>query len=100
MPVDTGKEVVKVAVEASGSLAEWWRWVIGGCGAGVVALWGHITGRVKVLEDTAITGKALKEHIDYENEKFRVLFEQSTGNAEILTQVRESVARIEGRLEK
>lgn len=101
---ETVKEVAKVAAEvaqtqAGGALAEWWRWVIGGVGTGLFALWGHITGRVKHLEDTVSTQQMLREHTETEEKKFDALFALARDNAEVLTRVRESVARIEGILD-
>ena len=50
------KEVAHVAVEASGAFSGIWQWIVGSIGAGIGALWLHVTGRVTKLEDK-IVGK-------------------------------------------
>ena len=95
MPVDGAKEVAKVVVESSPGLLQW---AVGGLGAGLAVIWGHITGRIKKMEETAVSAAALKEHIDEENEKFRELFTKHDGIIEKVSEISNAVARIEGAL--
>ena len=97
---DSAKEVVKVAVETSGSLSTFWQWLIGGIGTCVVGVWGHVTGRIKKLEDTVVTAKVLKDHIDDENDKFVELFRKHEMAMEKLSVIGQAVARIEGKINR
>ena len=94
MPVESGKEVVKLAVESSGS--GWIQWTAGGIGGGVAWVWAHITGRLKKIEQTMVTAAFLKEHVDDENQKFKELFTKHDGIIDKVSDIQASVARIEG----
>ena len=97
---DQTKEVAKVVVETSGSLGAFWQWLIGGIGTCVIGVWGHVTGRIKKLEDTVVTAKVLKDHIDDENDKFSELFAKHERTMEKLSVIGEAVARIEGKINR
>ena len=100
MPVEQAKEAAKVLVETSGSLSGVWSWIITALGGSVVGLWGHVTGRIKKLEDTIATSTMLKDHIEDENEKFNAIFEKMDHSADKISTIAASVARIEGVLSR
>ncbi len=100
MPVDTAKEAAKIVLDTSSGLGGLWQSLIGALGVGIAGLWGHVTGRLKKIEDNQVTAAALKEHIDDENEKFRTLFTKHDGISEKVADIAASVARIEGKLDR
>lgn len=100
MPIEQAKEAAKMVVETSGIFSAIWQWIVGGIGAGLIGLWGHITGRVKKLEETHVTSEQLRDHIDSEDLKFNALFEKADKMGDKLSNIAESVARIEGKLNK
>ena len=94
------KEVAHLAVETSGHFGSIWQWIVGMTGAGLVGLWGHLTGRIKRLEDTVSTAKMLQDHIEDENKKFDALFANNHDIHAEVTTIGKAVARIEGMLDK
>lgn len=100
MPIDQAKEAAKLAVETSGVWSNIWQWLLGGVCASGVAVWSHLTGRIRVLEERAVTSEKLSEHIADEQQKFEALFNRHDHLIDTVSEIRESVARIEGRLEK
>lgn len=100
MPVEQAKDAAKLVVEASGVFGEIWKWLIGVLGAGLVGLWGHITGRVAALEKNQVTEARLQKHENIEDEKFNVLFDKNERLIEKVSEIQSSVARIEGKLDR
>lgn len=98
MPVEQIKEATKVIVEASGSLAGVWQWIITAIGGALVGLWSHLTGRLKKLEETVTTQDIMREHAAQEEKKFDALFASHRIIMEEVTIIGKSVARIEGKL--
>ena len=98
MPMETGKEIVKVAVESSSG--GWLQWVAGGIVGGVGWVWAHVTGRLKKIEQTMVTAAYLKEHVDDENQKFKELFTKHDGIIDKVSDIQASVARIEGAISR
>ena len=98
------KEAAKLVVETSGSFTEIWRWIMGATGAGLLGLWGHITSRVKKLEDSSSTlvsiRAELSNHIEDETIKFTDLLSKHDSLSRDMPVVRETVARIAGKLSK
>jgi hypothetical protein len=80
------------------SWGEWARWATGGVVAGVVLVWGHLTGRIKALENTIVTHRTLEQHIDSEEKQFDVLFNHQRETSKAIAEIGKSVARIEGKL--
>lgn len=104
MPIEGAKEVAKVVVESSGSASSW---IVAGFVAAtssVAAMWKYLTKKMSKVEQDAIAAKVIKDaldaHIEDENGKFDVLFQKHDSLHETVTSIRESVARIEGRLER
>lgn len=100
MPIDTAKDAAKVVVETSGSFSGFWQWLVSITGAGVLGIWGHITGRIKKLEDTLVTAQAFDKHIMDEELKFKELMSKHDILLGKISEIGHSVARIEGRLDK
>lgn len=98
MPLETGKEVAKIAVETSGEFVGVWRWIVGAAGTGLLWLGGRLHGRLTRLEESAVFVSTLKAHTEEEEKKFDALFKLLHENTETTTRIRESVARIEGKL--
>ena len=78
------------------SLGEWIRWAIGGVVLGIITIWAHITGRLKALEDNAVTNEVLRTHREREDEKFSILFRKHDEGNTKLNNIGTAVARIEG----
>ena len=114
MPLEESREAAKLVVETSGIFSSFWHWVIAaigtmlsGIGVALVALWGHLTGRIAALEKSHVTDLRLKEHIVDENARFDVLFDKHDRMMlkydhlmDELSRVAQAVARIEGKLDK
>lgn len=101
MPAETAKEAAKAAIEVSGS--GMWQWFAGSLsvvGAGIAGVWGHVTGRIKTLEEIAVSKKQLEDHTREENEKFAALFDKHDDLMREVTVVGKAVARIEGKLDQ
>lgn len=96
MPVDQAKEAAKVVIETSGTFAGIWEYVVSGIGAGILGLLGY----VRKLEKNGITRAQFKEHIETDIEKFDLLFGKHDKVLEKVSSIAESVARIEGKLDK
>ena len=92
MPIETTKDVAKVVTENVSAWSSIWQWTIGGIGTGLVGMWGHVTGRLKKLEETLVTAQQMKEHTEQEDKKFEDLFHE-------VREIGKAVARIEGKLE-
>lgn len=79
-------------------ISNWVRWVVGGIVGGILLVWGHITGRLKALENTIVTHRILEQHIDNEQKQFDVLFNHQRETSKAIAEIGKSVARIEGKL--
>ena len=98
MPVEETKEAARIAVEASGGFSSIWGWSMGVIGTGIMAVFGHITGRIKKLEENTIKKEHFKAHEKEESEKFDTLFDKHDKTFEKVSSIQSSVARIEGQL--
>ena len=80
------------------SVGEWARWAVGGVVGGAVLVWGHLTGRIKALENTIVTHRILEQHIYNEEKQFDVLFTHQRETSKAIAEIGKSVVRIEGKL--
>ena len=92
MPVETTKEVVKIATEAG---ASWWQWALGIAGGFGGTIWAASVGRLGRVERNMVTKEELKDHTNDEDEKFSALFNKADSMANDITAIRIAVARIE-----
>ena len=99
MPLEPLKEVVQTP-GFFGAVIDVLKWFFGIIGAGVVVMWGGLTGRIKKLEETSASTQILRDHIEDENRKFDALFDNHKDQSEKISKIAESVARIEGVLSK
>ena len=104
MPVDGAKEVAKVVVESSGSITGMVGGLIATASASVIAMWKYLHSKITRIEREAALALVIKEdldkHITDENGKFEALFTKYDHLNESVTSIRESVARIEGKLDR
>ena len=101
---DNTKEVAKVVVETSGVAMTWIAASFATLGSAVVAMWKYITSRISKIELDASLAAVIKndfdKHIRDENVKFDALFTKHDHLIEAVSTIRESVARIEGKLDR
>lgn len=101
---ESAKEVAKVVVETSGAAMTWIAVAFATLGSAVVAMWKYISNRIGKVELDASLVAVIKsdfeKHQRDENAKFDNLFAKHDHLIETVGSIRESVARIEGKLDK
>ena len=104
MPTEGAKEVAKIAVESSGPLLTRIVGAVSAVSAFIAAVWKYTTNRMTKVEQDAAAALVIKRdldaHIADENGKLEALFRKHDDLHETVTTIRESVARIEGKLNK